>query len=77
MHCNAIVSEGMPHAPSTAVKIFIVKTLSLHGVIMYHTETALIQLPQKENQIPDLFDSSTTVKIQTFTRKEYWFKYFS
>lgn len=67
----------MLHAPSTAVTIFVVKTLSLHKVIMYCTEIALILLQQKENQIPDLFDPSTTVKIPAFLRKEYWFKYFS
>lgn len=67
----------MLHAPSTAVKIFVIKTLSLHRVVMYCTEIALILLQKKENQIPDLSDSSTTVKTETSTRKEDWFKYFS
>lgn len=44
---------------------------------MYCAEIVLILLQQKENQIPNLLDSSTTVKIQTFTRKEFWFKYIS
>lgn len=57
--------------------MFIVKTLSLHRVVMSCTEIAIILLQQKEKQIPDLFDSSATVKIQTLIRKEYWFKYFS
>lgn len=67
----------MFHASSTAVKIFVVKALSLHWVVMYCAEIVLILLQQKENQIPNLLDSSTTVKIQTFTRKEFWFKYIS
>lgn len=67
----------MLHAPTTAVKLFLVKTLSLHRIAMYCTEIVIILLQQKENQIPDFFDSSNTVKTQTFTRKEYWFKCFS
>lgn len=67
----------MLHAPTTAVKLFLVKTLSLYRIVMYGTEIAIILLQQKENQIPDFFDSPITVKIQTFTRKEHWFKCFS
>lgn len=44
---------------------------------MHCTEIVLILLQQKEKQIPALFDSLTTVETQTFTRKDYWLKYFS
>lgn len=66
----------MLHASST-MRIFIIKTLSLQRDIMHCTEIVLILLQQKEKQIPALFDSLTTVETQTFTRKDYWFKYFS